>query len=144
MQARIVVGVDGSAHAQRAVDWCVEHASGMHAEVIAVHAIEPPGMGPAMGPYGAGMYPYSEDEIAAQRDVVERVWVKPLADAGIPCRVVVVEGVPARVLRETAKAEGADLLVVGSRGCGVVAEHLLGSTTHKLTHHLDRPLVIVP
>ena len=97
-----------------------------------------------MGPYGAGAYPFSDDEIAVQRDLVEGDWVKPLADDGVPYRVIVREGIPERVLREVAKAENADLIVAGSRGRGEVAEHVLGSTTHKLTHHLDRPLVIVP
>ena len=30
------------------------------------------------------------------------------------------------------------------RGRGGFAELLLGSTSHQLTHHVDRPLVIVP
>ena len=38
----------------------------------------------------------------------------------------------------------ADLVVTGKRGRGGFAELLLGSTSHVLSHHLDRPLVIVP
>ena len=45
---------------------------------------------------------------------------------------------------QAAKTEKADLVVTGKRGRGGFAELILGSTSHVLSHHLDRPLVIVP
>jgi nucleotide-binding universal stress UspA family protein len=45
---------------------------------------------------------------------------------------------------EAAKAEQAELVVIGRRGRGGFAELFLGSTSHALTHHLDRPLLSVP
>jgi nucleotide-binding universal stress UspA family protein len=57
---------------------------------------------------------------------------------------VLVEGNAAKAILRTAEAENADLVVTGQRGLGVVEEHLLGSTSYELMHHLDRPLVIVP
>jgi nucleotide-binding universal stress UspA family protein len=48
------------------------------------------------------------------------------------------------MLIEIARTEGAELVVTGRRGRGGFAELLLGSTSHQLTHHVDRPLVIVP
>ena len=68
----------------------------------------------------------------------------PLAPSGIAFRAVVVEGSPAAALIELARKEDVDLVVAGRRGRGGFAELLLGSTTHHLSHHLDRPLVIVP
>jgi nucleotide-binding universal stress UspA family protein len=38
----------------------------------------------------------------------------------------------------------ADMVVCGRRGRGGVAEMLLGSTSHELSHHVRVPLVIVP
>jgi nucleotide-binding universal stress UspA family protein len=85
---------------------------------------------------------------AAQReelhDLVTRDWCKPLADAGVPYRVVLGDGSPSVALMRAAQTENAELVVTGRRGRGGFAELVLGSTTNQLMHHLDRPLVLVP
>jgi len=53
----------------------------------------------------------------------------------------VVEGQAGQVL--VAAAEGADLLVVGSRGHGGLAEALLGSVGQYCVHHAPCPVVIM-
>jgi nucleotide-binding universal stress UspA family protein len=40
--SKIIVGVDGSAHSARAVQWCADHAAALDAEVVAVHALDVP------------------------------------------------------------------------------------------------------
>ena len=62
----------------------------------------------------------------------------------MPFRVVLKDSDPALAIMQAAKSEDADLVVTGRRGRGGFAELVLGSTSHVLTHHLDRPLVIVP
>jgi nucleotide-binding universal stress UspA family protein len=64
--------------------------------------------------------------------------------AHVAFRTVLAERYAADLIRSTAETEQADLVVVGRRGLGGFAELLLGSTSHQLAHHLDRPLVIVP
>jgi nucleotide-binding universal stress UspA family protein len=143
MSARIVIGVDGSDPSRRAVDWCTAHARAFDAEIVAVHAVEVPtyvGVGP---PY-IWLTSASPEQREAWRDLAERDWCKPLADAGVTFRVVVRDGDPASVLMEAAEDEDAALVVVGRRGRGGFKKLLLGSTSHHLSHHLDRPIVIVP
>ena len=55
-------------------------------------------------------------------------------------RQVVAEGNTAEVLLDA--AEGADLLVVGSRGHGGFARALLGSVSQHCTHHAHCPVVV--
>jgi nucleotide-binding universal stress UspA family protein len=55
---------------------------------------------------------------------------------------MLVEGPSAQALLHV--AEGADLLVVGSRGRGGFARLLLGSVGHQCASHADVPTVIVP
>lgn len=139
---KIVVGVDGSEHSLRAVAWCAKYAGALGAEVVAVHAIELP-----VYPSHAGFVPmpvYSPPDLEKLQAVLVGQWCEPLTSAGVSFRPVLDEGYPANVIEATAEAENADLVVAGRRGLGGFAELLLGSTSHHLSHHLTRPLVIVP
>ncbi len=140
---KIVVGVDGSESAHRAIEWCARYASALGAEVIAVHAVEMP----VFAAPGGGYMPVptlTDSDRAELADVVRREWCSALGAGSVPFRVVVADGSPAHVLLETVRAEDADLVVTGRRGRGGFSELVLGSTSHQLSHHVDRPLVIVP
>jgi len=140
---KIVVGVDGSPSSARAVEWCAAHASALGAEVVAVYCLEMP----VYAASGFGYVPLpvpTEPDREEILDLVQREWCAPLSKASVPFRAVVTEGSPASLIMSVAGEEGADLVVTGRRGRGGFAELLLGSTSHQLSHHLDRPLVIVP
>ena len=143
MQPTIVIGVDGSEPAHRAVEWCATYAARTGVTVVAVHAIEMPVYGSSMSPYVPIPYPTPEQRLELE-DVVARDWCKPLADAGVPFRVVLTEGPAARSISDAAAREDAGLVVVGRRGRNAFTEFLLGSTSRSLSHHVTRPLVIVP
>jgi nucleotide-binding universal stress UspA family protein len=143
MGMRIVVGVDGSDHSKRAVEWCARYAGALGADVVAVHALDQPVY--ALPTLAYVPIPPIDDEAREKlREVVRSDWCAPLERAGVPFRVVVEDGAPAVVILELARAEQADLVVTGRRGRGGFTELVLGSTSHSLSHHLDRPLVIVP
>lgn len=61
---------------------------------------------------------------------------------GVEVEQSVLEGTPAQVLVEA--AQGADLLVVGTRGHGGFTGLLLGSVSQQAAHHAPCPVVIVP
>jgi len=86
----------------------------------------------------------SEDDRAQLEDVITREWCKPLASAGVRFRVELKDGSAAAVLLHAADEEDADLVVTGRRGRRGFAELLLGSTSHQVSHHLTRPVLIVP
>ncbi len=69
--------------------------------------------------------------------------ISQTVDLASPVKVssTVREGNAAQVLLEA--ADGADLLVVGSRGHGGFAEALLGSVSQHCVHHAPCPVVIV-
>jgi nucleotide-binding universal stress UspA family protein len=54
-----------------------------------------------------------------------------------------VEAVPARAIVGRAKATAADCVVVGRHGQGMLADHLLGSTTLDVIHHTARDVLVV-
>jgi nucleotide-binding universal stress UspA family protein len=53
------------------------------------------------------------------------------------------DGRPASVIADAADSVDADLVVVGRRGLGGVAELLLGSVSHELAHHCKCPVLLV-
>ena len=143
MDMKIVVGVDGSDQAGRAVAWCARHAAALDAEVIVVHAIDLPMLVTPM----TSLVPvaqFTEVDRDQIREMVTTEWRAPLEKAGVPFRVVLTESNAAVTIMATADKEDADLVVTGRRGRGGFAELVLGSTTYALTHHLQRPFLIIP
>ncbi len=139
--ATIVVGVDGSEPATRALQWCAAYAGGMHAEVVVVHVVAAPVY---LNNSDVPIPPLSPAQREELHDLVARDWCKPLAEAGVSYRVELTDGSPAFGLIQVARRENAAFVVVGRRGIGGFKELILGSTSHQLSHHLDRPLMIVP
>jgi nucleotide-binding universal stress UspA family protein len=141
--AVIVVGVDGSDASARAVQWCAKYAVSLDATVVAVHAVDLPVYAPPTFASFQGLS-LTEQQRDNLRDIATRDWCKPLADAGVPHHVVLMDGGAAHAIIEVANTENAELVVTGRRGRGGFAELVLGSTSHHLSHHLNRPFVIVP
>jgi len=139
----IIVGVDGSRHSRRALEWAVSEAATRQAPltVLTVHQ--------GVAGYWGGPVPAQSDpeltELAVKEVRKETDDVLDALDvASRPPSVTVraMTGVPAEVL--LAAAEDADLLVVGARGAGGFKRLLLGSVGTHVTHHAHCPVVIIP
>jgi nucleotide-binding universal stress UspA family protein len=141
--ARIVVGVDGSEQAAAALEWAIRIAKGMGYEVIAVFALDlPPWL---VEPDAIVPPPQFDPELRkAMQEAFEESWCKPLRDAGVKYQAIMEDGRPASVVEGRAEGMDADLIVVGRRGRGEVAELLLGSVSHELVLHSKRPVLLVP
>lgn len=139
---RIVVGLDGSDHAAAALDWAINVARPIGAEIVAVSALHMPVY--PFDPYAIA-YPleYDPEWRAAMRKAFEEEWCKPLRESGLPYRMEMQDGRAASVIADVADAVDADLVVVGRRGRGGVAELLLGSVSHELSHHCKRPVLLI-
>lgn len=62
---------------------------------------------------------------------------------GSPVVTELVEAVPARAIVGHAKSAAADCVAVGRHGQGMLADHLLGSTTLDVIHHTARDVLVV-
>lgn len=132
----IVVGVDGSANAARALDWAITLARPHGARITAVHAL---GLLDRL----ADARVTTADHREAITDEFCRTWCAALDVAGVDAERLVVDGPPADVILSTAAAAGADLIVVGERGIGGPAAEL-GSTSRRVLESSTVPVLVVP
>lgn len=134
---RIVVGVDGSPGAERALCWAASEAQ-LHGSLLEV--VTAWSWSAGRGEMVADVAP-GENLEAAACDILQRS-VAEIAPAQVRVDGTVREGYAPAVLLDM--AQEADLLVVGSRGRGRAAEMVLGSTSHHCIHRSPVPVVIVP
>jgi nucleotide-binding universal stress UspA family protein len=115
----------------------------MRSEVIAVYAFNVPILFEAG--YAAPTVPvqYDPEWREEMRKEFEESWCRPLKDASVRYRAVMEDGRPASVITKVADQVEADLIIVGRRGRGGVAELLLGSVSHELVQHSKRPVLVV-
>ena len=73
----------------------------------------------------------------------EEQWCKRLKEAGVQYRMIMEDGRPASVIAQVAESIDADVIVVGRRGRGGVAELVLGSVSHELVLHSKRPILVI-
>ena len=133
---RIVVGVDGFESSRAALRWAIRQAGLTWAVVEAVTAWQIP-VGTGLVP-PADMPDYADD---ARMVLTEAINETCTVDPEVEIYPRVVEGRAAPVLVDA--AEGADLLVVGSRGHGGLAGTLLGSVGKYCARHAPCPVVIM-
>jgi nucleotide-binding universal stress UspA family protein len=135
---RVAVGLDGSATSQAALDRAAEEAARAGGEVLAVAAYSP-------GSYWGDAYQVLVPPPEQLREDAAR-GAEAMADAarmpgGPVVRTEAVEGAAGDVLVRA--AEGADLLVVGSRGRGALRGILLGSVALHCVLHAPCPVLVV-
>ena len=137
---RIAVGVDGSDSSAAAVKWAIRLAKGMGSQVIAIYAVDIPAYFPE-----PEELPFVLDQEwrDGMKSEFEEKWCRPLKVAGVRYRAVIEDGRAATVIAAVAQREKADVIVVGRRGRGGVAELLLGSTSHELVLHSRLPVLVV-
>lgn len=135
---RIVVGVDDSDQALRALRWARDEARLRGVTLEVVHAYPPPEL--MLMPAAVVLPSGTELEEAATRvidDAVDEVG----GFEGIPLVRTARSGGAAGVLCHA--ADDAALVVVGTRGRGGFKELLLGSVSHQVATHATCPVVIV-
>jgi len=139
----IVVGIDGSDHSRRALEWAVREAAVRQVPLTVLTVYR------AIAGYWAGTiaYPGDPEQAEQARKAAQAETDSVLEQAGPDARppsvtVRSVIGLPAEEL--IAAGEDADLLVVGSRGAGGFARLLMGSVSTQVTHHARCPVVVTP
>ncbi len=138
----IIVGIDGSGHSQRALEWAMKEAAIRHTSltVLTVHE--------AIAGVWGGTANYPDDPA---RTVQARAAAQAESDKALEAlngprpESVTVKAVHGYPVEELIKAgEDADMIVLGSRGVGGFTRLLMGSTAGQVVQHALCPVLIVP
>lgn len=138
----IVVGVDGSPNAERALQWAIEHVEPT-GTVYAIGAL-------SMWGYMAGEFDPPTDVLAKQLEQTVELAVQNAIDLvgdrlpHGPQVIIQVVTRDARVALPQLAGSKADALVIGARGTTGMGHLLLGSVSTALVHHPVVPTVVIP
>ena len=138
----IIVGVDGSGHSERALEWAMKEAAIRHAPltVLAVHQAAADIFGSiAKYPDDAAVTEKARDAAQAEVDKVLGMLGESRPES---VTVKAVNGFPVEELVNASR--DADMIVLGSRGAGGFARLLLGSVPTQVAQHAYSPVLIVP
>ena len=138
----IIVGVDGSSHSRRALDWAIHEAAIRHAPLTVLTVQQA-----IAGYWGPVIYPGDEQLTEHARKVANDETddaLRGLAENARPPEVTVlgVPGIPAEEILGVARDK--DMIVLGSRGAGGFKKLLMGSVSYAVLHHARCPVVIIP
>ena len=149
---KILVPIDGSEQADKALDFGLDLAKKYSAEVEILHVI-PPIMVPVMP------YPTIGETTALPPDWLDEYYKKAkeeshkmLSEAlksakvkgeGLKITSKLGDGRPSDVIVAESESENFDLIVMGSRGLGGIKEFILGSVSNQVVHESKKPVLIV-
>ena len=137
----IVVGTDFSAVADKAVDFAMDMAAQVGAQVSLVHAYELP------------MYSFPDSVMVSSPEAAQKITSDALAhldaaidkrkDLGISIKSVLRMGPPWEELNGVAVEGNADIIVVGTHGRRGFSRVMLGSVAERMVRTAVRPVVVV-
>jgi nucleotide-binding universal stress UspA family protein len=138
MKRAIVVGVDGSACSDAAVERAIELAAGLGDALVVAYAVEPP--------FRSVGDEWRESQKALEElggAVVDRA-VARATEAGVEVEAALVPKRPAEALLAIAAERDARMIVVGTASERPLTGLILGSMPHKLVHRSSTPVLVVP
>ena len=147
MVTHILVAVDGSTHADRALACASDLAVKYGADLTILNVVSYA----STVPLALGAYAELEGLYAESRSVLQEAGAKIVESAAEQARRLGVEdvktvvelGSPAQSICEAANANGIDVIVMGRRGLSDFTGFFLGSISHKVAHSADCTVITV-
>lgn len=140
MFTTILLAVDGSGHARRAVDCAIDISAKYKAKLI-ILTVHP------HGPLSKALADFAASEDLGAGEVYRRI-VDDLGQEAAEHEIaevvtLVEEGDASQQILAAAEKHDVSLIVMGSRGMSELKGLLVGSVSHKVMHLCDRPCLVV-
>jgi nucleotide-binding universal stress UspA family protein len=142
--AGIVVGIDGSEHSRRALQWAVREAA-LRQAALTVLTVNPAVAGIFTG--NAVAYPRDQEltrsaHIAARLETLSILHAVDADNRPPAVTVYAMTGLPAEELIQASR--DAELVVIGSRGASRFRRLVRGSVSAQVSRHACCPVVVIP
>ena len=142
MYKRILIATDGSDKSMKAAEEGMELAKGLGAQVIALNVVNEVVIASAVRQLGADRKEVEAKLEKAGGKAVDDL--KAMGDKlGVNVDTIVRIGAPANTVIDTAGAEKADLIVMGSHGESGASKLLIGSVVQKVLYWATIPVLVV-
>lgn len=143
----IVVAVDGSEPADRAVTWAAKYAASEERPLVLAHAFDTIGRPEAAGVHhidGGVLYASIAEHLRTSGEELVEAASDKVAEShpSVSITSVVEDADPRQMLLRL--SEDASLLVMGSRGRGTFRSLVLGSVTAAVAGQVRCPVVVIP
>ncbi len=141
MFRNILVCVDGSAHAERALSEAIDLAAAERSRLTILTSIPRPPYWACNPVTVAGIEPLANDLLREAKATLEAA-VDKVPDS-IPVTKILTRQPIREALMERIRSGEHDLVVMGSRGRGALSASLLGSVSHYALNHSQVPVLII-
>jgi nucleotide-binding universal stress UspA family protein len=147
---KILVAIDGSDHAWKALDLAIEIARAWQAQVITLHVVEFEPLPDALREFAYAEHIPLEEERARYHssfgfgDALAQRAARIARERGLTAVTPrSAEGRPANTILEVAKEANVDMIALGSRGLSEPKALFLGSVSHKVVNLAECTCVTV-
>ncbi len=142
---KILIALDGSDHAQRALLIAAQLANKCEAQLILCHVVQ---MKPFRSDYDVRVAQAAKDVFRQigeeQADAILGEAEKLIQESGVTDSLrLVTEGDPASAILKATQESGAGMIVVGTRGLNGLRELAIGSVAHKITAASTCPVLVI-
>jgi nucleotide-binding universal stress UspA family protein len=143
---RILVAIDGSAHAARTFKHVIRMKDSMRQKLeVLLLNVQPP------IPMKSVLFDGRLSEVLRLEEPLKQQGARELAPAaaalgaaGVECQSHVEIGEPAPAIARFAKTHHCEMIVMGTHGMGAIASLVLGSVATKVVHLSPLPVLLVP
>jgi nucleotide-binding universal stress UspA family protein len=132
MLKKILLALDGSENAERALWWVVQYAGREKSQVVLFRAVDTTYLEPEFIP----------SELKSAENYLQRMETE-INYAGIPTKMVVRQGKPAQAIVKTAMDERCDLILMTTRGGSTVKRWAIGGVTEQVMRMSPIPVLPV-
>jgi nucleotide-binding universal stress UspA family protein len=141
MFRNILVCVDGSVHAERALSEAIDLAGAERSRLTILTSIPRPPYWACSPVTAAGIEPLAND-LAAEAKATMKAAVDRVPES-IPVTTILTREPIREALMDRIRSGDHDLVVMGSRGRGAFTASLLGSVSHYALNHSHVPVLVV-
>jgi universal stress protein A len=138
--AEILVPIDFSPYAERALDYAITLARKLPARVLLVHVIQAIPLG--VTEMGSAVPPAYLQQIESEVNQSIAQYLGRVTTAGLAGETVIVHGVPFEEIAQLARARGVALIVMGTHGRTGLAHLFLGSVAEKVVRLAVCPVLV--